>query len=536
MIFYFFIFVATLALSLFLTFIVKKIAERLQIVDEPSGENWRRKIHTRAIPLLGGSAVFLSYFSILFLFSDKFLSGNLMFNHLLGFFVGALVIIIGGILDDKYNLAPQKQIIFPLLAVIAVICGGVEITKITNPFGGYLNLQSLFFISPLLIAGWLLGMMYTTKLLDGVDGLVSGVSAIGGFIIFLFTLTTRYYQPDIAFAAIAFMAACLGFLIFNWHPARIFLGEGGSLLLGYVLGVLAIISGGKIAIALLVMGIPILDVVWTIIRRVAMGKNPFRFSDRQHLHHRLLNLGFSQRQTVLIFYLFSLVFGLSGLFLQSRGKLLALTGLLVLMFFLIVIFWIFDRKCELKKKPSLLLHICCAPCGTYISREILKPNYSLVWYFYNSNLNSRLEYDLRLDWVKKMAKKFEIPLLVEPYDHDSWLDKTWRGEADPERGERCRICYRDRLEKTAALAKEKGFNYFSTTLLVSPYKDSVAIKRISTELAGEYKVDFLTGIDFQADDAYRKSQSLAKELGIYRQKYCGCEFSNSSQEIIKEAI
>lgn len=534
--FYFFIFSATLVLSFLLTFLVKRAAERLKIVDEPRGKNVRRKIHTKAVPLLGGVAIFLSYFLILFLFSDNFLSGDLLFRHLLGFFIGALIIIIGGVLDDKYNLAPQKQIIFPLLAVIAVICGGVEITKITNPFGGFLNLQSLFFISPLLIAVWLMGMMYTTKLLDGVDGLVSGVSAIGGFIIFLFTLTTRYNQPDIAFAALVFTAACLGFLAFNWNPAKIFLGEGGSLLLGYILGVLAIISGGKIAIALLVMGLPILDVAWTIIRRLLKGKNPFRFSDRQHLHHRLLSLGLSQKQTVLIFYLFALVFGVSGLFLQSRGKLWALMVLVILMFFLIVIFWFYDRKSTLNNKPDLLLHICCAPCGTYISQEILKPNYNLVWYYYNSNLNTKLEYDVRLECVKKMAKKFDISLLVEPYDHDEWLDKTWRCESDPERGERCRICYRDRLEKTARMARERGFDFFSTTLLVSPYKDSAAIKKISLELASKYEISFLDKIDFQADDAYRKSQSLAKELGLYRQKYCGCEFSDSSQEIIKEAI
>ena len=132
---------------------------------------------------------------------------------------------IGGVLDDKYNLKPHSQIIFPLLAIAAVIIGGVEITKITNPFGGFIDLNSLFFISPLLIVFWLLGMMYTTKLLDGVDGLVSGVSAIGGFIIFLFTITTRYYQPDIAFAAILLAGACFGFLIFNWHPAKIFIGK-----------------------------------------------------------------------------------------------------------------------------------------------------------------------------------------------------------------------------------------------------------------------------------------------------------------------
>lgn len=343
--FYLFIFFSGLILTAILTLLVKKIALYFNIVDEPdTGLSQGRKIHLNPTPLLGGLAIFLAYFSLLFLFSNHFLSGNLHFNHLLGFFSGALIIVIGGILDDKYNLKPSVQIVFPLLAIGVVIFGGVEIAKITNPFGGFINLQSLVFISPLIIAPWLLGMMYTTKLLDGVDGLVSGISAIGGFIIFLFTLTTRYYQPDIAFAAILLAGTVSGFLIFNWHPAKIFLGEGGSLLLGYILGVLAVISGGKIAIALLIMGIPILDVVWTIARRIVSGKNPFKFADQRHLHHRLLALGLGQRKTVLIFYSFSLIFGLSGLFLQSRGKFWALMVLVSVMLLLVIGFGLLDKN------------------------------------------------------------------------------------------------------------------------------------------------------------------------------------------------
>jgi len=330
--FYGLIFLAALLLAAILTLIVRRIALTFKIVDQAgvaSASN--RKIHSGSIPLLGGVAIFIAYFLFLFLFAPRFLHGDLGLRQLLGFFSGALIIMIGGFWDDKYNLRPWQQIIFPVLAVLAVIIGGVSISKLSNPFGGVIDLGTLSLVGSLLIAVWLLGMMYTTKLLDGVDGLVTGVTAIGGLIIFLFTLTTRYYQPNIAFAALLLTAVCLGFLIFNWHPAKIFLGEGGSLLLGYILGVLAIISGGKIAIALLVMGIPILDVVWTILRRLLSGRNPFKFADQKHLHHRLLALGLGQRRTVLIFYTLSLVFGLSGLFLQSRGKFWALVVLLIIM-------------------------------------------------------------------------------------------------------------------------------------------------------------------------------------------------------------
>jgi len=336
--YYTIIFISIFLLAALLTLFVKKLAIDFNLMDKPDG---KRKAHIAPTPLFGGTAVFLSFFIALFFFRDKILAGNLEPRHWLGFFIGACFLIIGGFLDDKYNLKPSRQVVFPLLAIFSIIIGGVQIEKITNPLGGFLYPN---YFSSVIIFLWLLGMMYTTKLLDGVDGLVSGVSAIGGFIIFLFTITTKYYQPDIGLAALIFSAACFGFLIFNWYPARIFLGEGGSLLLGYILGVLAIISGGKIAIALLVMGIPILDVLWTILRRLKEGKNPFKFADRKHLHFRLLESGLGARKTVLFYYLFSLVFGLSAVFLQSKGKLMALGILVIIMFGTIVYFRRFDGK------------------------------------------------------------------------------------------------------------------------------------------------------------------------------------------------
>ncbi len=512
-------FLISLTLSVFLTLGVKRLASFFGVVDKPG----IRKIHDKPTPLLGGVAVFLAFFISLFIFSERFLAGNLDLRHLIGFFVGALILIIGGFLDDKYNLSAKKQIIFPLLAVLAVIIGGVEIDKITNPLGGFFYLKDFIIAGPILIFFWLLGMMYTTKLLDGVDGLVTGVGAIGGLIIFLFTLTTKYYQPDIALAALILAGAALGFLIFNFNPAKIFLGEGGSLFFGYALGVLAIISGGKIAIALLIMGIPILDVAWTIIRRLLKGKNPFKFSDNKHLHHRLLRLGLNQKQTVLVFYGLSFFFGLSGLFLQSRGKIFALAILLLLMFLIVIFFQFLDRRQELKK-PTLLLHICCAPCGTYVSQERLLPRYRLTWFFYNPNLVSQVEYDTRLHFVKLMAEKFSIPLIVVPYNNGPWCQKVAGREHDPERGARCQICYLDRLRETARLAKEKKFDFFGTTLLTSPYKDKEVINKMSQDLSASFGVQFLNE-DFQKDDGYRKSQALAKELGIYRQKFCGCKYS-----------
>lgn len=350
-------FLAVLVFSGALTKLSINYITRWGVVDTP---NKPRKIHKAPLPLLGGIPIFLSFFVALFFLREQLVVGDLEFHHWLSFFIGGLILMIGGYLDDKFDLKPGKQIIFPILAAITVILGGVSIEKITNPLGGFIFFDTwqialpawwpieggLSLLSALVIFLWLMGMMQTTKLLDGIDGLVTGVTAIGAFIIFLFTMTTKYFQPDIGMAAIVLCASALGFLAFNWHPAKIFLGEGGSLFLGFSLGVLAIISGGKIAIALLIMGIPILDVAWTIIRRARAGKNPFRFADRQHLHYRILDLGLSQRQTALIYYLMASAFGLTALFLQSLGKVMALIILLIIMLTIIIGF----NKLEKKKK------------------------------------------------------------------------------------------------------------------------------------------------------------------------------------------
>ncbi|MEK7164383.1 MAG: MraY family glycosyltransferase, partial [Patescibacteria group bacterium] len=197
---------------------------------------------------------------------------------------------------------------------------------------------------------WLLGTMYTTKLLDGLDGLVSGITVISAFIIFALSLTHKTYQPDVALLAIVLAGSLAGFLIWNFHPAKIFLGEGGSVWVGFMLGVLAIISGGKVATALLVMGVPILDVAWVIIRRVLWEKKSLGESDSKHLHFRLLTAGLSQRKSVLVLWGFSALFGVTSLFLQTRGK---VYSLLILLFATIILaLWVTKRsKQSLMPRP-----------------------------------------------------------------------------------------------------------------------------------------------------------------------------------------
>ncbi|MDD5043245.1 MAG: MraY family glycosyltransferase [Patescibacteria group bacterium] len=344
--------VFSFVISIVLTFFIRRLALRFNVLDQPTGG---RKIHQEPTPLFGGLALFLSFFIVLaviyFINPEMILDKQLVVKNLAGLFFGGLVLMIGGFLDDKYNLAPKFQIIFPMAAVIIVIVSGIGIHYINNPFGGLLDFTTyewiLFWHNGIaykftLLADvftflWLMGMMYTTKFLDGLDGLVSGITIIGALIIAGLSLLTRWYQPEVAALALILAAVCAGFLIFNWHPAKIFLGEGGSLFCGFMLGALGIISGSKVATTLLVVGIPVLDVLWVILRRIFVEKkSPFR-GDAKHLHFRLLNLGFSHRGAVLFLYFLSVSFGAGALFLQSRSKLWALAILVLVMLVLAIL-------------------------------------------------------------------------------------------------------------------------------------------------------------------------------------------------------
>jgi UDP-GlcNAc:undecaprenyl-phosphate GlcNAc-1-phosphate transferase len=343
-------FIFTFLFSILFTLLFRIIALKLNIVDFPNQE---RKIHKTPIPLLGGLAVFLSFSIILIyfaFFTNLILFGFIVPKYILGIILAGLIVIIGGILDDKFDLRPRYQIIFPILATLIIIASGIGISHIRNPFGGIISFNNWQFIlfwhqgipyKITLVADfftfiWLLGMMYTTKLLDGLDGLVSGVTIIGALIIAFVSLSNKVAQPNTAQIAIILAGAFAGFLLFNFYPAKIFLGEGGSLFAGLMLGTLAIISGSKVATTLLIMGIPILDVIWVILRRI-FRKVPISFADKKHLHFRLLDIGFNQRQAVIFMYCLTALFGGISLFFSTYGKLIELVVLSIFMLILAAI-------------------------------------------------------------------------------------------------------------------------------------------------------------------------------------------------------
>ncbi|MEK7583958.1 MAG: MraY family glycosyltransferase [Patescibacteria group bacterium] len=342
-------FLAAAALSCFLTFLVRSVAVSLRIVDTP-GEP--RKIHGRPVPLLGGAALYATILVVVAgLAQTGWLTDDRVSTRLLwGIVLAGAVIMLVGFLDDAFRLTWWQQMLGPILAVSIMIAAGLEIPFVTNPFGtGVLDLGEFFaggMIVPtegILIFLWLLGMMYTTKLLDGVDGLASSISFVATLVIFVVSLFWDHSGSTTSFLALTLAGAILGFLVWNWHPAKIFLGEGGSIFLGFMLGVLAIISGGKIATALLVMGVPILDVLWIIGRRLVSGQRIFS-ADKKHLHFRLLQAGMTQRQVALSLALVSLAFGSVSFVFGTRAKLIALAVLLVFMLGLALVLVRHEKK------------------------------------------------------------------------------------------------------------------------------------------------------------------------------------------------
>lgn len=315
-------------LSVFLTDFIRILAIKWGIVDKPDGD---RKLHKLSIPLLGGISIYLSFsivvLTILFT-SNHFTSGEINSGHFFGLILGGLILMIGGVLDDKYNLSAKQSIWFPVLAALTALSFGIGVSKITNPFGDPFEVG--MWISRVFTFIWLMGMMYTTKLLDGLDGLASGVSSIGMMMIAALALSAAFFQPDVALLALIAFAATIGFLLWNFHPAQIFLGEGGSTYVGFLLGSLAIISGSKVATALLVVGIPVLDVAFVVFDRFKHKKSTIK-ADRRHLHHKLLSIGFSQPKVVFFYYAVAIAFGATTLIFSSWQKLLALAVLFILM-------------------------------------------------------------------------------------------------------------------------------------------------------------------------------------------------------------
>lgn len=348
------IFITLLLVSITLTValmpLAMRVGRRWGLVDAPGG----RRRHQGIIPRTGGLAIFGGFFltALITLTAPAWLPAEWTawfpprndpneMRRLIALLLGATFCVIAGVLDDRYNFSSLPQYAVQFVAACIGSAGLIFIKHVNNPFGaGYLFGENGFpwwIVWPLTIF-WYMGMMNTVNWLDGLNGLVAGVAAILCAVLALHMIfVMQPPQLSVALLPVILLGAALGFLPFNFAPARIFMGSSGSYFLGFTIAALGIIGGARLATVMLVLGLPALDVAWLIIDRWRRGVSPNQ-GGRDHLHFRLLDRGLSERTIVAGYWLFCALFGMLTLTLDDRiYKLVALLGLAVAA--LLVLFW-----------------------------------------------------------------------------------------------------------------------------------------------------------------------------------------------------
>ncbi len=348
--FYLLVLTFSFAIALVLTPLAGALGHSLGLLDRPGG----RRRHQGAIPRTGGLALYVAFTAtvLLTLLLPGLLPPSLRawlpprndpneLRRLTALLLGGTFCAVAGFLDDRYELGPLPQYAIQFVASLMAMAGLIFIKHVNNPFGpGFLfgpNGFPWWILAPLTIF-WFMGMMNTVNWLDGLSGLVAGVTAImSGVLAVHMLFRADPPQLSVAILPVALLGASLGFLPFNFAPARVFMGSSGSYFLGFSLAALGIIGGARMATVLLVLGLPILDVAWLIVNRWRRGLSPGQ-GGRDHLHFRLLDLGLSERTIVLGYWAFAALFGGLTLVINQRlYKLVALLGLGVLA--LTVLIW-----------------------------------------------------------------------------------------------------------------------------------------------------------------------------------------------------
>ncbi|MBI3242052.1 MAG: undecaprenyl/decaprenyl-phosphate alpha-N-acetylglucosaminyl 1-phosphate transferase [Chloroflexi bacterium] len=313
-------FLTSAILSALGTLLAIRFGHRFGLVDMPGG---RRK-HGGPVPRIGGLGIFVGFFAAaawLYFFAPLNDEHRLPLG---GVLIGTVLAFVFGLVDDWKELRAGPQFVAQVVVALIAIAATVWIQEVTLPVIGFQHFPPLI-TYPLTIL-WITGMMNTVNFLDGLDGLAAGVAAIASL---LFAIhMNNLGQTRIALYAVAFAGACLGFLPFNFSPARIFLGSAGAMVVGYGLATLSILAPARVATALLVMAVPIADTAWQIVNRWRSGRSPFS-GDRGHLHFRLVDMGFSPRWIVVAYWSFCALFGALSLLVESRlSKLIAFVGLM----------------------------------------------------------------------------------------------------------------------------------------------------------------------------------------------------------------
>ncbi len=310
--------VVAAAISFATTPLVKTLAVRVGAVDVPKDD---RRMHKKPIPRLGGLAIFLGFIFSVMLFAP-------LTRQAQGLLLGATMIVILGVLDDIMTLRALPKFLVQIAAAGVAVYYGNTIQYISNPIVTsavpYVDLG--IWAVPVTIL-WIVAITYAVNFIDGLDGLAVGISAISSGTLLVTALLVS--EGNVAIIMAALMGACLGFIPYNKNPAKIFMGDTGSTFLGYVLAVLSIQGLFKLyaiisfAVPFLILGLPIFDICFAILRRLAKGQNPM-VADRGHVHHRLIDMGFNQKQAVAISYLITAMLGLAAVVLTSSGALKAM--------------------------------------------------------------------------------------------------------------------------------------------------------------------------------------------------------------------
>jgi UDP-GlcNAc:undecaprenyl-phosphate GlcNAc-1-phosphate transferase len=331
-------FLVALIISFFLTPPTIWLAKKLKLVTDARKRKHPAHVHKGIVPRAGGLPVFLAIIlaSLLFLNLDQ---------HLRAILMGSGILVVVGLLDDRFDLNPYFRMATCLLAAGLVVGSGIGIGFINNPFGkGIIRLdqpsvnfylfgerRSIWFLADLLAIIWIVWMTNIVNWVKGFDGQLPGIVVIAALTIALlsFGFSADITQWPVAILASITAGAYLGFLPFNFYPQKIMPGYGGGSLAGFILAVLAILSTTKVGTAIVVLGVPMIDAAYTVVRRLLSGRSPV-WGDRGHLHHRLLDLGWGKRKTALFYWLTTALLGIVALYLNSRQKFYTIIMLAIL--------------------------------------------------------------------------------------------------------------------------------------------------------------------------------------------------------------
>ena len=299
--------------------LVKKLAISVGAIDVPKDD---RRMHKKPIPRLGGLAIFIAFVVSVLLFAD-------IGREMRGILLGALIIVALGVLDDIHTLRALPKFLVQILAAVVVVLHGCRIEFISNPVvtssATYLRLGGVVSVAVTII--WIVAITNAVNFIDGLDGLAVGVSGISAATMLIVAILVA--EQNVALIMAALFGACLGFIPYNFNPAKIFMGDTGSTFLGFILATMSIQGLFKLyaiisfAVPFLILGIPIFDICFAVIRRLAKGQNPMT-ADRGHVHHRLIDMGFDQKQSVMITYMLTAILGLAAVVLTGSGEVKAL--------------------------------------------------------------------------------------------------------------------------------------------------------------------------------------------------------------------